>query len=80
MQQSIVGIDSPPEIEENEPKLDIATPVAEEIREEPMAEPANDVIGEPDANVEIPQSVPVSEVNVSEPEPAVVDDTNTTEQ
>ena len=72
-----------PEIEENEPKLDItdiATPVAEEIREEPVAEPTNDVIGEPDANVEIPQSVPVSEVNNIEPEPAVVENTDTTEQ
>ena len=72
-----------PEIEENEAKLDItdiATPVAEEIREEPVAEPANDVIGEPDANVEIPQSVPVSEVNNIEPEPAVVENTDTTEQ
>ena len=72
-----------PEIEENEPKLDItdiATPVAEEISEEPVAEPVNDVIGESDANVEIPQSVPVLELDVTEPEPAVVDNTNTTEQ
>ena len=62
-----------PEIVESEPELDIVTPTA--------AETVPDVIGEPEAVIEIPQpeAVTVPEVIATEPEAAVVTDTNATE-